>query len=311
MIAAEDRLQIVLLLAVFASPKDKPPTLGDIGKNLVPLLEHAHGKPGAKKALEAAAGRAGEEGMLQSEGSSHPRFRLTAAGEQLLQERFGGELKRGRWATLRDRLLFPLAGNVAAHPLPRDFRITRAAILAEALGFGEHLSRAKTEAQILNRALAAVAGARADSPAALSKAMVRSWLDDSSKSADGASIVQAIDHHPPDPLHPTTPELRHLAPERQLDMDAFAQTVTAAARDVARRDDTPKAFISRVWADLEERGTTFGLDAERYREALLQAHRSGLLRLSVAALGPSYDQNDMAASELHWLSETFHFIDPE
>ena len=69
-----------------------------------------------------------------------------------------------------------------------------------------------------------------------------------------------------------------------------------------------KVFISHVWRSLEQERSGDSLDAEAFKQRLVEAHREGLLDLSRADLVEAMSPEDVATSETSYFGATFHFV---
>ncbi|MBK5963537.1 hypothetical protein CCR95_05390 [Thiocystis minor] len=111
------------------------------------------------------------------------------------------------------------------------------------------------------------------------------------------------------PDAPATLAAPDQATPASVDLAAFAATVIQTARTTATgRFGEDKIFISHVWERLREAGRDAELTETQFKERLAEANRQGLLRLSRADLAYTLDPDDVARSELRYLTATFHFI---
>lgn len=90
-------------------------------------------------------------------------------------------------------------------------------------------------------------------------------------------------------------------------MEAQAETIIAAAKAVAARNDSatfgPKVFISAVWEELDRR-----VSMEQFRTLLVELNRQMLITLSRADMAYALDQRHVQASEFTHMTSQFHFI---
>jgi hypothetical protein len=90
---------------------------------------------------------------------------------------------------------------------------------------------------------------------------------------------------------------------------AFAE----AALDSARKSrgghfGEDRVFINHVWKRFRRVHPASGLDLESFKERLLEANRARLLSLARADMSPMLERKDVEASEIHYLTATFHFL---
>ena len=67
-----------------------------------------------------------------------------------------------------------------------------------------------------------------------------------------------------------------------------------------------KLFLSALWRALSPELPEY--NRESFKEALVQAHRAGLLRLARADLVEAMDAAEVRASEVRYLTASFHFL---
>jgi hypothetical protein len=99
------------------------------------------------------------------------------------------------------------------------------------------------------------------------------------------------------------------ADNRPPDLAAFASRVRSAAQHAASgRFGDDKVFVSHVWKALEHDPAIGCPTRDEFYQQLLDAHRKGLLELTRADLVERMDRNDVAQSEIRYLSSTFHLL---
>jgi hypothetical protein len=93
------------------------------------------------------------------------------------------------------------------------------------------------------------------------------------------------------------------------DLAAFAEAVLDSARKSRSGhfgDD--RVFISHVWKRFKRVHPSSGLDLESFKERLVEANRARLLSLARADMSPMLERKDVEASEIRYLTATFHFL---
>lgn len=99
------------------------------------------------------------------------------------------------------------------------------------------------------------------------------------------------------------------AGEEPFDLEMFANTVKAAARDCPTgRFGGYKVFINHVWNQLRAEPLFARLGFDGFKQKLVDANRTNLLTLSRADLVQLMDPTDVRESETTYLTATFHFI---
>lgn len=94
-----------------------------------------------------------------------------------------------------------------------------------------------------------------------------------------------------------------------FDLEAFANTVLAAARDCPTgRHGDDKVWISHVWRQLYDQPPFHRLGLDGFKTRLAEANQRRLLTLSRADLGPMLDSTNLRESELHHAGGIFHFV---
>ena len=97
--------------------------------------------------------------------------------------------------------------------------------------------------------------------------------------------------------------------EEPFDLEMFANTVKAAARDCPTgRFGGYKVFINHVWNQLRAEPLFARLGFDGFKQKLVEANRANLLTLSRADLVQLMDPTDVSQSETTYLTATFHFI---
>ncbi|SDH80825.1 hypothetical protein [Nitrosomonas sp. Nm132] len=97
--------------------------------------------------------------------------------------------------------------------------------------------------------------------------------------------------------------------KQPADLEAFAtQIMESANRCQTGRFGKNKIFISHVWKQMGIDSKQSGLDFNKFKQLLTLANNKGLINLSRADLAQAMNQEDVTASETHYLTATFHFI---
>jgi hypothetical protein len=90
----------------------------------------------------------------------------------------------------------------------------------------------------------------------------------------------------------------------------FAEKVRAAVRLPGARHFGPnKVFIASAWELLRNDPEIRALGEQGFKQALVDAHRTGALILAGADLVAAMDPKDVAASETRHLNASYHFIE--
>ncbi len=98
-------------------------------------------------------------------------------------------------------------------------------------------------------------------------------------------------------------------PAEAFDLEAFANTVKAAARtSPTGRFGDNKVFISHVWRQLATEPPFARLGPDGFKRRLVEANARGLLALSRADLVQVMDPDDVRESETGHLNALFHFV---
>lgn len=135
-------------------------------------------------------------------------------------------------------------------------------------------------------------GARQGTPAELSAAVLRSWID-RGETSDGPVPVPVPASAAPAPL----------------DLTGFARRVAEAARGSRDgRFGDGKVFISHVWRVLRTDPAFRAIDAADFKARLVEAHRAGLLDLGRADLVDAMDPADVRESATPYLNAVYHFV---
>jgi hypothetical protein len=142
-------------------------------------------------------------------------------------------------------------------------------------------------------------GAKRGGVAGLRDAVLLGWADADTTPAPAGSTPRT---HPAEPGG-GVPE------EAEFDLDAFARTVKAAARDCRTGwFGGNKVFISHVWRHLRDEPGFPPLDLPTFKQRLVEANNARLLTLSRADLVQVMDPIDVQESETAYLNATFHFV---
>jgi hypothetical protein len=94
-----------------------------------------------------------------------------------------------------------------------------------------------------------------------------------------------------------------------FDLASFAALVLEAARKSRTgRFGEDRVFIHHAWKQFHKLHRSSGLDEEGFKQKLLDANRARLLSLVRADLAPLLNRADVEASEIRYLSASFHFL---
>jgi hypothetical protein len=331
--AAPPRTADLVLIRLLPVPPDrKPPAASDVRKQLSGLLP----EPLSGESFDAVRQELVGAGLVEPKA-----LRLTDAGRAKALAVLGVEQlpPRTTWKTLQARYLFPLAAGVPADAQETRDRLRRSdhlagfllkqhyglpsgpattlsatlgALACRKLGFPKLTDPKLLTRAVLSRMLesdrlltvkeiqrvlpAKALGAPRPGTDELRRTVVRRWLADSSVPAEAK---------------PTTP-----APERpgrdhpaEFDLPAFAATVRRVARDCPTgRFGDNKVFISHVWRRFREESNVPVLNLPEFKQRLVEANRSGLVRLSTADLVEAMDPADVGESSTQHLNANYHFI---
>jgi hypothetical protein len=109
------------------------------------------------------------------------------------------------------------------------------------------------------------------------------------------------------------PVVEHPTPEpaaaEEFDLEAFANTVRAAARHAPTgRFGDNKVFIGHLWRQLRDQPQIAPLGLDGFKAKLLEANRGRLLTLSRADLVQMMDPDDVRESETGHGTAASHFV---
>ncbi|SDY23456.1 hypothetical protein [Nitrosomonas sp. Nm33] len=335
---AKSMLQLheLILIRLTASP-DKGLITSELRKSLNPLFVNP---PSIDKWSNQLI-KLVEQNLLQK--ISQARYCITASGMksalQILKMPPSSETIR--WQTLKNCYLLPLALGIPAPTNDRDRdRISsadglRAQVLAHAyqLPLGPYPTLTETRDYLLWQQLTnpqvtthlknrlSVSDPKPFTQNNLMTSLLNTLLDSRRElpweSALKQLVAKATNARRTDPeeiriaiLKAATTELP--LPDSQpkpIDLEAFAAQVMQSAKCCQTgRFGENKIFISHVWKQMGIDGKQSGLDFDKFKQLLTLANNKGLINLSHADLVYSMNQDDVAASETHYLNAIFHFI---
>lgn len=177
------------------------------------------------------------------------------------------------------------------------------ALACRELGFPELTTLAEVRRAALSRAMRTDRTLTAKEIEANAAAAL---LNPPRKGADGLRLLLLADFGATAPAAPRV-EPPAVEPE-PFDLEAFANTVRAAARTSPTGRFGDKVFVSHVWRQLEHDRPFAGLGMGGFKAKLVEANAAGLLALGRADLYQEHDPADLAASETAHLNATFHFV---
>jgi hypothetical protein len=95
----------------------------------------------------------------------------------------------------------------------------------------------------------------------------------------------------------------------QDDLKSFSEQVLAAARrSPTGRYGDDRVFVSHAWRQFQREHPQTKLTEPDFKERLIEANRERHLSLVRADMAPILDPDDVASSEIRYLSATFHLI---
>ncbi len=320
-----------LVLARLLVPSKKPPAPSVVAKAVAPIVGRHLGPPEWKELFEDIVNGlrkssqvepkamlltpSGEKRIIAALGIKHRSEAKDWAGLKrthlaALALGFGRDERRGlfvkdgvRTALLRARLglsrttdatLARTVDQWIARKIglrPRDkvtASVLKAYLLAQELG----LASVPKLTQVVEIAIAYEARASSGKANEVMDAILASWVRPNAPTDHGLTAAE-----------PTTSAGAPVELERLVQC-----ALDAARRPDVRRFGNDKVFIGSVWEKLAADPIVGRLGLERFKEALVDAHRKNLLRLSRADLVSAMDPRDVSASETSYLNSTFHFI---
>jgi hypothetical protein len=268
------------------------------------------------KALRWTAVRDGQlvARALGMQGSPTEAARRISKGDglraELLAQRFGVALDGTPTlaqvqAAIGWKLLERGADPQLVARVPRKTSFDKTVVLGALVSSRLGLSSARDGRTAFSIATAQAAGSPKDDVRKLREALLQRLLD------PAPPVPQASPT--PEQLMPSLDERRALSvppPARPvLDLTSFAEM----ALEAARRSDTgrfgeDRVLISHAWRQFQRDHPHGGLDEAGFKQRLLEANRERFLSLVCADMAPLLDQTDVAASEIRYLSATFHFV---
>jgi hypothetical protein len=315
---AADLFLVRLLPAV-----KRPPSPKKVGDDLAKFFRH----PPAPEQWQELAERLRVQGLIEAKSP-----RLTEVGRARALDFLGvNELpRRVNWKTVKARyLLLKVLGlaptapdaakrvqdkdRLAALLLRRRFRLpvgtgssfteVLTALACRELGFPDATSMRDLKARALNRLLGATEPLDDEQ---LAKQIPLVLLGAPRRGMDGLrdTILCGWADGPKE-----TGEATPLTVSSEFDIQTFANTVKAAARDCPTgRFGDNKVFISHVWRQLCDEPGFPRLDLAAFKQKLVEANTRNLLTLSRADLVQIMNPTDVSESETHYLNAVFHFV---
>jgi hypothetical protein len=271
-------------------------------------------------------------------------LRLTEAGRTRAFDFLGvSELPpRSNWGTIQAKFLVPKAlglapdsqdsvkrmgkeENLAAILLKRRFELAVSpspglgealeALVCRELGFPETTTLEEVKRRVLSRLVGAeelldsqtvkktlprvLLNAKRGGVAGLRDVLLASWAE------GNASLPETAPSAGPRPEAPVVGE----AVPSEFDLQAFAQTVKAAARSCPTgRFGDNKVFINHVWRCLRDEPGFPPMDLPTFKHRLTEANNARLVTLSRADLPEVMDPADVQESQTRYLNGEFHFV---
>lgn len=311
-----------LLLVRLLPPSKRPPSPGQVRADLDKFFR----RPPSTEQWGEVTARLKTEGLLQEKS-----LRLSDNGQSQALAFLGiKELPpRATWKTIKARYLLRKALDISSTEPGASKRIQRADALAalllrrrfqlpvaadaslsnvlealacKELGFPQLSSLADLKAQALSRLLGESQPLK---PSDLARQVPRILLGATRGGLDGlrdtvlAGWGDSPDHE----------SVASESPAAEFELETFANTVRAAARDCPTgRVGDNKVFISHVWKRLRDEPGLPRLDLPAFKSKLVEANARRLLTLSRADLVQLMEPGDVAESETPYLNAVFHLI---
>lgn len=306
----------------------KKGTPSGLEKALSPLVSHRWSAGELRTQMEDTLATLVQNKLLARSGRTG--FRLTQEGRARALMLLGLErLPKGlNWKQLKTRHLVARALDVSVDseafaqlgqnkgihallltrhhqlPLPDDATFTqvRDALLWKQLGSTD-MNRPFTLKAVMGFLLAqALQASREPEPETALRQLAARWLDSRRTDAQSLQLAAIRRWVAPPSEQSATPPASALA---DVDLKEFATRVLAAARaSPSGRYGDDRVFISHVWRNL----SASGMDEQFFKNRLVEANRARLLSLKRADLVEVMDPIDVAASEINYLGERFHFV---
>jgi hypothetical protein len=195
---------------------------------------------------------------------------------------FDLDLESPSMARAVDALIWRELGVASTEPL--SLAGVRRAVLARLFDTPPSMPWTKQAA----RGVAAAVGA--ESAAGLRDGILRSWLANRRLGVAPDESPRARQSEPPEGAPPPLEALR-----------SFAEAVQRVAKNPSVAREGRRVYISALYQNLD-----VPMSLEAFKQALVEAHRAGLVQLERADDAEPSDL--LAASETHYLHATFHFL---
>ena len=295
----------LLVLARLAVKTKKPPAVSDLIRAIKPFVEHVLSSAESTEAIDRALASL----EARADITAKP-YALTDRGEKKVLRFLGLEkLPRVDWRAMRDK---HLTRTVLGVDRIKDADALRGAILKR-----QHQLPTKetpTLAQAIDALVWRQLGIETDKPLTLNEVrahLLRKMLGTESRlgieKIKNVLAAEAAGSTSPDAARLRLALVRGWlgANGRSFDLDRFAEQVNlAAARAEEGRFGDDRVFIAAVWRELDSE-----LSLDEFKRHLIEANRTGLVRLTRADLIPAMDPEQVSASETHYLNATFHFVE--
>lgn len=241
------------------------------------------GQPSAPRIRSALAAKALERAFgSPSTSKSATKADLPAKAARLLASKLSSS---GREFGTDSRLIAALAGE-AVGARRTDLASLQLAVLRKYLGRSEEpAARRRLSRGLRNR----------NSPKQLTLAL----------DMPNAATTPGVDCAVP-PISVLTPELQ---PGARPDPTAFASAVQEATGETAEGwAGNRKAFISKVWAVIQERHAAWALTEIEFKCMLTEAHRTGLIVLANADLKDKRALKELQDSAVVYKNTVWHYV---
>ena len=250
---------------------------------------------------------------LKVRGLATPSKLRAALAKVALSRAFGNTLPAGTDARsgLSAKAGRGLAGRLA-HP-PRDFPTDARLIAALAT---EHAGAAKADFESLQTALLRRYVTRGPVAVAVptAKATRRLKLERSTKDRSAkAPALRLVENLPPVQAETQLParpmESGAATASLRPDFASFVARVRSAAAGIAEGwPGNRKAFVSRVWAEVQAQNPTWAVSAIEFKAMLAEAHRLGHIVLANADLKDQRAIGELQASAIAYKNAIFHYV---
>jgi hypothetical protein len=223
-----------------------------------------------------------------------------------LERAFGDGIKAGLSAktAMSPKASRLLAGQLAAKPRAHssDARLV-AQLAADAVG-AKRSEVGQLRAAVVRRWLAdGTLLRRLDKPEAAQTPRASTPASDAQRSSTGSSRA------PHERAEAPALESSGQAPPRRPGPAEFALAVKAAAQAKAEGwAGNRKAFVSHVWAIIQERHAGWGLSEIEFKAMLVEAQRQGLIALANADLKDRRSLAEIEASAVSYKNAVWHYV---